>query len=171
MVVGASPDDGAGTALADLWPLLHACRPQAPLHAGISGPVPTAGDLNAALGQARYARAAARAADPEGARVTAVDDLSTLGALLAGVPADVRGAFSSRVLGPLASRGSASHRMLLETLEVFLAQHGSWARTAEALHLHVNTVHYRIQRIETLTGRDLSRLDDTLDLHAALLCR
>ncbi|MFH8683511.1 PucR family transcriptional regulator [Streptomyces lydicus] len=61
--------------------------------------------------------------------------------------------------------------MLLETLEVFLAQHGSWARTAEALHLHVNTVHYRIQRIETLTGRDLSRLDDKLDLHAALLCR
>ncbi|WP_310715607.1 helix-turn-helix domain-containing protein [Streptomyces lydicus] len=29
----------------------------------------------------------------------------------------------------------------------------------------------RLQRIETLTGRDLSRLDDTLDLHAALLCR
>ncbi|MGW8401414.1 hypothetical protein ACWGLP_32820, partial [Streptomyces lydicus] len=87
-----SPDGGAGTALADLWPLLHACRPQAPLHAGVSCPVPTAGDLNAALGQARYARAAARAADPEGARVTAVDDLSTLGALLAGVPADVRGA-------------------------------------------------------------------------------
>ncbi|ARH89843.1 PucR family transcriptional regulator [Streptomyces sp. MOE7] len=170
-VVRASPDDGDGTSLAGIWPLLHACRPQAPLHAGVSGPVPTAGGLNAALGQARYALAAARAADPEGARVTAVDDLSTLGALLAGVPAEVRGAFSSRVLGPLASRGSASHRMLLETLEVFLAQHGSWARTAEALHLHVNTVHYRIQRIETLTGRDLSRLDDKLDLHAALLCR
>jgi hypothetical protein len=40
--------------------------------------------------------------------------------------------------------------MLLETLEVFLANDCSWARTAQALHLHVNTVHYRIQRIEAL---------------------
>lgn len=40
-----------------------------------------------------------------------------------------------------------------------------------ALHLHVNTVHYRIQRIEVLTDRDLSRLDHKLDLRAALLCR
>lgn len=44
-------------------------------------------------------------------------------------------------------------------------------RTDEVLHLHVNTVHYRIQRIEHGTGRDLSRLYDRLDLRAALLCR
>jgi DNA-binding PucR family transcriptional regulator len=30
---------------------------------------------------------------------------------------------------------------------------------------------YRVQRIEHFTGRDLSRLDDRLDLRAALLCR
>ncbi|WP_438489262.1 PucR family transcriptional regulator ligand-binding domain-containing protein [Streptomyces sp. S186] len=154
-----------------IWPALHACRPQAPLHAGVSGPAATAGDLDSALRQARYALAAARSADPAGAGVTSVDELTTLGALLSGVPAAVREAFSSRVLGPLARGGTASHRMLMETLEVFLAQHGSWARTAEILHLHVNTVHYRIQRVETLTGRDLSRLDHKLDLHAALLCR
>ncbi|MFE7053575.1 PucR family transcriptional regulator [Streptomyces californicus] len=64
-----------------------------------------------------------------------------------------------------------SRRMLLETLETFLAHNGSWARTAEALHLHVNTVHYRVQRIEQLTGRDLARLDHRLDLRAALSCR
>ncbi|MFE1768331.1 PucR family transcriptional regulator [Streptomyces angustmyceticus] len=157
--------------LGEPWPDVHACRPRTPLHAGVSGPVHAAGDLDSALHQARYAHAAAHAGDPDGARVTSVADLSTLGALLAGVPADVRTAFSSRVLGPLARAGSASHRMLLETLEVFLAHHGSWARTAETLHLHVNTVHYRIQRIETLTGRELSRLDHKLDLQAALLCR
>ncbi|MFF1763009.1 helix-turn-helix domain-containing protein [Streptomyces sp. NPDC058249] len=32
-------------------------------------------------------------------------------------------------------------------------------------------IHYRIQRIEHFTGRDLSRLCDRLDLWAALLCR
>ncbi|WP_369265516.1 PucR family transcriptional regulator [Streptomyces sp. R35] len=61
--------------------------------------------------------------------------------------------------------------MLLETLETFLRCDGSWARTAEALHLHVNTVHYRIGRIEHVAGRDLSRLHDRLGLRAALLCR
>ncbi|MFF8787939.1 PucR family transcriptional regulator [Streptomyces sp. NPDC015125] len=170
-VVCARPDAADRLPLGGPWQLVHACRPQTPLHAGISGPVPAADGLNSALSQARYALAAARAGAPGGARVTSVEELSTLGALLAGVPADVRTAFSSRVLGPLARAGSTSHRMLLETLESFLAHHGSWARTAATLHLHVNTVHYRIQRIETLTGRDLSRLDHTLDLQAALLCR
>ncbi|MEW1780281.1 helix-turn-helix domain-containing protein [Streptomyces sp. NPDC086777] len=61
--------------------------------------------------------------------------------------------------------------MLPNTPETFLACDGSWARTAEALHLHVNTVHYRMQRVEHFTGRDPSRLSDRLDLWAALLCR
>jgi hypothetical protein len=87
-----------------------------------------------------------------------------------GVPADVRAAFRARVLGPLADGRTASHRMLLDTLGAFLAHSGSWTRTAEALRLHVNTVHYRVQRVEALTGRDLSRLKDKLDLRAALLC-
>lgn len=170
-VVRVHPDEGDGVPLGELWPRVHACGPRVPLHAGVSGRVAGAEGLNSALHQARYALAAARRRDPDGAGVTFVEDLSTMGALLAGIPADVRTAFSTRVLGPLAHGESTSHRMLLETLETFLAQHGSWARTAEQLHLHVNTVHYRIQRIERLTGRDLSRLDHKLDLQAALLCR
>ncbi|MEU8785077.1 helix-turn-helix domain-containing protein [Streptomyces sp. NPDC048637] len=169
-LVPADPDAERRLSPGDLWPTLYAHRAQTPLHAGISGPVRAPEDLNSALQQARYALKAARAQAPDRARVTAVEDLSTLGALLAGVPAEVRTAFSSRVLGPL-SRGGGSHRMLLGTLEVFLTHHGSWARTAAALQLHVNSVHYRIQRIESLTGRDLSRLEHKLDLQAALLCR
>ena len=66
--------------------------------------------------------------------------------------------------------GGVYSGVLLETLELFLAHDCSWARTAQALHVHVNTVHYRVRRIEILTGRDLSRLDHRLDLRAALLC-
>ncbi|MFI5520791.1 PucR family transcriptional regulator [Streptomyces platensis] len=168
-VVPAEPATEPRPSLAELWPALYAGRPQIPLHAGVSGPARTPEDLNSALEQARYALAVARAKAPDQARVTAVEDLSTLGALLAGVPEEVRTAFRSRVLGPLARDGS--HRMLVETLEVFLAHHGSWSRTAAALQLHVNSVHYRIQRVESLTGRDLSRLEHKLDLQAALLCR
>ncbi|WP_405912179.1 PucR family transcriptional regulator [Streptomyces sp. NBC_00963] len=153
------------------WSLLHACAPETPLHAGISDSTPGPSGLNSALGQARYALAAAATADAGADRVTAVDDLTSLDALLAGIPTDVRTAFSANALGPLSDSSSSSHRVLLETLEAFLDHNCSWTRTAEALHLHVNTVHYRIQRVEALTGRGLSNLDDKLDLHAALKCR
>ncbi|MEV7277211.1 PucR family transcriptional regulator [Streptomyces sp. NPDC093111] len=154
-----------------VWPLVHACRPGAALHAGVGEPVTGPGELNAALAQARHALAAARAGAPSAQRVAGLDDLRGLDTLVAGIPAAVREVYSTTVLGPLLGPGRASHATLLETLEVFLAHNCSWARTAEALHLHVNTVHYRIERVEALTGRDLSRLDHKLDLRAALLCR
>ncbi|MFF9912347.1 PucR family transcriptional regulator [Streptomyces sp. NPDC013457] len=108
---------------------------------------------------------------PSSAGVAGLDDLDGLRKLMAGIPADVRNVYRETTLGPLVGAGRGSGAMLLETLEAFLANDCSWARTAEALHIHVNTVHYRVERIETLTGRDLSRLDHRVDLHAALLCR
>ncbi|MFE2294864.1 PucR family transcriptional regulator [Streptomyces sp. NPDC059452] len=163
-----SPDSVAA-ALKDLWPTLHACDEAALPYGGISAPATTPDGLNGALVQARYARTAAGRSGR--ANLTAIEELTTLDALLAGIPDDVRTAFGIHALGPLADTTNPSHRMLLETLDTFLRHNGSWARTAEALHLHVNTVHYRIQRVEMPTGRDLARLDHKLDLKAALLCR
>ncbi|MGE7385106.1 PucR family transcriptional regulator [Streptomyces sp. NPDC004126] len=146
-----------------LWPLLQACGvPGADLRLGAGAPAAGPEGLRASLGQARFALTAA--AEAEG-RVRAVEQLDTLAELLSGVPGEVRSVFGTATLGSLGDG------MLRETLEVFLANNCSWARTAEALHLHVNTVHYRMERVEALTGRDLSRLDHKLDLYAALLCR
>ncbi|MEV3930008.1 helix-turn-helix domain-containing protein [Streptomyces sp. NPDC049944] len=39
------------------------------------------------------------------------------------------------------------------------------------MRLHVDTVHYRVRRIEYFTRRDLPRLADRLDLWTALQCR
>ncbi|MER7764574.1 helix-turn-helix domain-containing protein [Streptomyces sp. NPDC097619] len=158
-------------ALEAAWPLLHACDPTTLLHAGVSAPTPDAEGLPGALRQARFALDSARGASPDRSEVTGAEGFTTLARLLTGVPAEVREVFSTRVLGRLVTEESASAGMLLETLETFLAHNGSWTRTGESLHLHVNTVHYRIQRIESLTGLDLSRLDHRLDLRAALLCR
>ncbi|MFJ2773209.1 helix-turn-helix domain-containing protein [Streptomyces sp. NPDC087300] len=160
-----------GLQLDGVWPLLTARTPRTPLHGGIGGTAGTPERLRRSLTQARYALAAARSAAPRRSELTHTRDMTTLPALLAGVPDDVRSAFLARTLGALTDDNDASQRTLLHTLETYLAHNGSWARTAEALHLHVNTVHYRIQRIETLTGRDLSRLDHKLDLYAALRCR
>ncbi|MFD4240485.1 PucR family transcriptional regulator [Streptomyces sp. NPDC058525] len=93
-----------------------------------------------------------------------MEQLDTLEELLAGVAPDVRTVFAARILVALGDG------MLRETVEVFLANNCSWTRTAEALHVHVNTVHYRIDRVEALTGRDLTRLDHKADLYAALRC-
>jgi hypothetical protein len=158
-VAGAEAD-----ALHEVWPLVAAA---VPLYGGTGAPVVAARELNGALAEARYALASARSTAAVGGwALTNAATLTGLDALLTGVPAEVRTAYSRTVLGEL-----RSNAVLLETLETFLACDGSWARTAEALHLHVNSVHYRIGRIEHFTGRDLSRLYDRLDLWAALLCR
>ncbi|MCX5229530.1 PucR family transcriptional regulator [Streptomyces sp. NBC_00233] len=166
----ADTADATRDRLREVWPLVQACRPESTWQAGISAPVATPAGLNTALKQARYALAAARTATRPAPRVAGLRDLDGLALLLGGIPDAVREVYRETVLGPLLN-GGRSGAMLLDTLEVFLAHDCSWTRTAEALHIHVNTVHYRVERIETLTGRDLSRLDDRVDLSAALLCR
>lgn len=158
----AAPAEGTvADRLRALWPLLRACGdPEADLRLGVGARADSAEGLRVSLSQARFALTAADTDVP----VRGVEQLDTLSELLSGVPPEVRGVFGSRTLGALGDG------MLRETLEVFLANNCSWTRTAEALHLHVNTVHYRMERVEALTGRDLSRLDHKLDLYAALRC-
>ncbi|MFE3055291.1 helix-turn-helix domain-containing protein [Nocardia sp. NPDC059239] len=145
-------------------PTVAACDPNATLAVGISTASGLA-DLPDARIRASHARRAAHALR---SGVTAAEDLATLHELLAGVPEPIRDAYRTRVLGSLLEEDD-SHAALRATLIAFLDHNGSWTRTAEALYLHVNTVHYRIERIERLTGRDLSRLDDRIDLRAALM--
>ncbi|GHF85578.1 hypothetical protein GCM10018790_73910 [Kitasatospora xanthocidica] len=126
---------------------------------------PLARELRAALVQARYALHV----EPPGtvgrsARITSLETL------LRGVPAEITADFRRRVLAPLIEHDRTNTVSLLDTLDAFLRHSASWSRTAEALHLHVNTVHYRIKRIEELTGRSLLKLEDRLDLWAALRC-
>ncbi|MFJ4596855.1 MULTISPECIES: PucR family transcriptional regulator [unclassified Kitasatospora] len=125
-------------------------------------PAPAA--LRAALVQARYVLEGS--AGPVGSAA----ELDSLDGLLRSIPPEVTAAFHVRLLAPLAAHDRENSVSLLGTLAVFLDHDGSWARTAEALCIHVNTVHYRIRRIEELTGRSLARLRDRLDLRTALLC-
>ncbi|MCQ0019673.1 helix-turn-helix domain-containing protein [Actinomadura madurae] len=76
--------------------------------------------------------------------------------------------FRVRLLDPLRDYDEVHGSDLVRTLETFLQNSGSWTRCAEQLHLHVNSVRYRIQRIQDLTGRDLSRLEDRVDFFLAL---
>jgi DNA-binding PucR family transcriptional regulator len=88
--------------------------------------------------------------------------------LLASVPTPVLRSFSERLLGPLAEYDTRHNAELLSTLRSFLACDGSWSACASRMYVHVNTVRYRIGRIEALTGRDLSALPDRVDFFLAL---
>jgi DNA-binding PucR family transcriptional regulator len=121
--------------------------------------------LRASLAQADWTLAS-RPADG----VAGSETLDSLAVLLRGVAAEVRAAYRERLLGPLVAHNQVNRVSLLETLAVFLNLDGSGARAARALYVHVNTVHYRVRRIEELTGRSLARLEDRADLRADLLC-
>ncbi len=88
--------------------------------------------------------------------------------LLASVPPPVLRSFRERLLGPLAEYDARHRAELLPTLRSFLACDGSWSACASRMYIHVNTVRYRIGRIEALTGRDLSALPDRVDFFLAL---
>ncbi|KAB2343267.1 PucR family transcriptional regulator [Actinomadura rudentiformis] len=136
------------------------------LAVGVSDVV-AAGELRGAVEEARYARRlAAGRTDP--VCVVGHDELATHVLLLASVPDDVRHMFRVRLLDPLRTYDEEHKADLIRTLETFLQNSGSWTRCAEQLHLHVNSVRYRIQRIEELTGRNLSRLEDRVDFFLAL---
>ncbi|MEU4048331.1 PucR family transcriptional regulator ligand-binding domain-containing protein [Streptomyces olivaceus] len=134
---------------------------------GVSAAVHSAEGLRGALEEARHARRVA-AARPGRVCAAGHQELASHVLLLPFVPDDVRRAFTARLLDPLRDYDRRHRAELVPTLEAFLASDGSWTRCANRLHLHVNTLRYRVGRIEQLTGRDLSRLEDKLDFFLAL---
>ncbi|MFJ9665270.1 PucR family transcriptional regulator [Streptomyces sp. NPDC101219] len=137
------------------------------LTVGVSAAVHSAEGLRGALEEARHARRVA-AARPGRVCAAGHQELASHVLLLPFVPDDVRRAFTARLLDPLRDYDRRHRAELIPTLEAFLDCDGSWTRCAGRLHLHVNTLRYRVGRIEQLTGRDLSRLEDKLDFFLAL---
>ncbi|MER6502928.1 PucR family transcriptional regulator ligand-binding domain-containing protein [Streptomyces sp. NPDC001455] len=134
---------------------------------GVSAAVHSPEGLRGALEEARHARRVA-AARPGRVCAAGHHELASHVLLLPFVPDDVRRAFTARLLDPLRDYDRRHRAELIPTLEAFLDCDGSWTRCASRLHLHVNTLRYRVGRIEQLTGRDLSRLEDKLDFFLAL---
>ncbi|GAA4549853.1 PucR family transcriptional regulator [Pseudonocardia xishanensis] len=139
------------------------------LTVGVSRPA-FAAALAGALQEAQHARSLA-AQRPGPLQVVTATEVTSHVALLAAVPDEIRRTFADRVLAPVLAYDTRNDAGLLETLEAFLDCSGSWSRAAERLHLHVNTVRYRIGRVEELTGRSLAHFPDRVDVFLALKSR
>ncbi|MGS2591220.1 PucR family transcriptional regulator ligand-binding domain-containing protein [Streptomyces hebeiensis] len=171
--LGADPDAAlhADTLLAAVaGPLSSGLGDDGRLTLGVSAAVHSAEGLRGALEEARHARRVA-AARPGPVCAAGHHELASHVLLLPFVPDDVRLAFTARLLDPLRDYDRRHRAELIPTLEAFLDCDGSWTRCAARLHLHVNTLRYRVGRIEQLTGRELSRLEDKLDFFLALRMR
>jgi DNA-binding PucR family transcriptional regulator len=162
--------------LRDARPVLECDRSRIRLSAGVSGPAGGVAALAGALHEAQSARRLAVLRAGRGAGFGAVsvvtsDEVASHELLLASVPGSVLRSFRERLLGPLLAYDERHRAELLPTLREFLACSGSWNACAATMYVHVNTVRYRIRRIEELTGRDLSSLDDQVDFFLALRIR
>ncbi|HIC90374.1 MAG TPA: PucR family transcriptional regulator [Anaerolineae bacterium] len=76
--------------------------------------------------------------------------------------------FHQEILGPLLAYDARQGSELVRTLEIWLQHHGNLSQAAATLHLHRNTMAYRLERIKAITGLDLQNADDRLLLHIAL---
>jgi hypothetical protein len=126
---------------------------------GVSEAFTDVADLRKRYSQARFAYRVASAMPLLGPVVR----WSELGAyrLLREVPLDDAGVIAL-------TDALATVPELRETAEVFLDEAGAVQRAAAQLHIHRQTLYYRLSRIEELTGLDLGSGSDRLLLHLAV---
>jgi hypothetical protein len=132
------------------------------------GPPAPRSVLSAALDDMRLLLSLARRDGLEGP-IDGEDFL--LEVLLARAP-DLAASLVERVVGPLQAyaerRGDSG---LLETLEAFLDCGLDRRRTAEQLHVHPNTLDYRLRRVAELTGLEPGKPRDLVLLELAVARR
>jgi purine catabolism regulator len=76
--------------------------------------------------------------------------------------------FTQQIIGPLADYDRRHRGSLVQTIDAYFSHHANVSQTAESLFIHRNTLLYRLERIQELTGQDINQSDMRLALHLAL---
>jgi sugar diacid utilization regulator len=141
--------------------------PEVTVTVGIGGPCYGPEQIRHSYAQARRTVETARRMGRTG-RVVAFGDLG-IHRLLLQVPdlGELRG-FADEVLGRLSADPSGQSQAYLETLACYFRENASPQRAARVLHVHPNTVSYRIHRVEEITGLDLGNYRERLMAQVAL---
>jgi hypothetical protein len=90
--------------------------------------------------------------------------------LLAGDPGLARGLVDD-VLGPLTTVPPATRERLVETLGAWLEHQGEVRPTAQQLHVHAQTVRYRLAQLRELLGDRMGSAEGRLEVELALRAR
>lgn len=148
----------------ELNPELAPLRLYLGLSAGGHGPQRFAHGLH----EARQALVAAQSF-PERLGVCSFNELGAIELLGAIRDRSVLDQFVDKVLGPIISDDSRHEPVLMPTLEAWFHESGNLALAAQRLGVHRNTMSYRTQRIESLTGSSFTNPHDRLNISIALL--
>ncbi|OLP02842.1 PucR family transcriptional regulator [Mycolicibacterium porcinum] len=132
----------------------------------VGNPLPDIDGFRQSHRQAADARSVAIAAGEAAHRFTAASDSGVSVAALLGDDIDSASRWVGEVLGPLAGDTDSDER-LRETLRAFLNAGSSYKAAAEELHLHTNSVKYRVAKAVERRGRPITA--DRLDVEVALL--
>jgi sugar diacid utilization regulator len=76
--------------------------------------------------------------------------------------------FSTKVLSPVLNYPNSSRVELLETLKTYIFNGGNWTKTKNDLHIHGNTLTYRLNRLKELMGSDIDDYQTRLRIQLAL---
>lgn len=76
--------------------------------------------------------------------------------------------FTDEIMRPLVDYDAQNRGSLVKTVEAYFTHHGNISQTAESLFVHRNTLLYRMERIQELTGLHLDQANMRLALHLSL---
>ena len=173
VVVTTVPEAPSGPAM-DARQLAAACLarlaelfPAAKVVIGIGGTCRDPGEIARSYAQAQRTTQTLQRLGRTGA-VSAFSDLGILRLLLQ-VPdlAELR-SFAADVLGKLSMHEHEHKSEYLTTLACYFRENNSPQRASRILHVHPNTVAYRVKRIEEITGLRLDNYSDRLIAQVAL---
>jgi PucR family transcriptional regulator, purine catabolism regulatory protein len=131
--------------------------------AAVGRPVRQPGGLLESRGDALLALDFLRRMGAASGRVLCFEEFAFIDALLAAADPAQLGARTRVVLDPL-----RNHPQLFETLVTYLAADLNVNDAAERLHIHANSLRYRLSRVEEALGRPLRSLATVVDLYVAL---
>lgn len=115
-----------------------------------------------AAAQAREALACARAAG--GGRVAMYDSMDPQNRLVGSQAVESLESIVAQTLGPLLLYDARHHCDLVGTVRAFTRCELNIALTAERLGIHRNTVRQRLDKAESLTGREFWKVHDVVDV-------
>jgi hypothetical protein len=136
-----------------------------PVTVGGAGPTTGVEGLVSAHGQAVRCLHALGTLGRSGEGAT-LEELGFVGLVLGDQP-DVPG-FVGAALGPILEYDARRGTDLVGTLTAYFASGGNLTRTGDALHVHVNTVTQRLDRVGRLIGADWNAPERQLEIQVAL---
>ncbi|RDI41419.1 CdaR family transcriptional regulator [Falsibacillus pallidus] len=128
-----------------------------PLFMGV-GSIRDSASMKASYREAERALASANTMEP-----VVFESQLTLEMLTQSIRPDIKEAFLSRTIGQLNTQPA-----LIQTLRLFFENDMSFTNTADAAHIHINTLHYRFKKIEQLTSLHPRKAKDLVTLYLAL---